>query len=117
MPHARQADKPTSHRAVAAIKAAAKHDPHKVRNAVLECVQMGRNFTHKEIAKLMKLHHPGDNEESGSICSKERIRGVLSELEDEGRIVLIDDSGERGVFRFVPVVEVKTQKGLFDEPL
>jgi hypothetical protein len=100
--NARASDPQASHNAARKIEEAkAKSDnPEEVSDAVKACCQMGRNFTGSEIEELMKFHHPGPNKKSGSICSPERIRGVLSELKKSGRVVPLELEGERGVYRW-----------------
>lgn len=89
--------------------------------AVAEIVANLREFSEREVRLQMKLRHPGDNADTGTICSFERIRGVLSDMKKAGTIepLPLEEGATHSRFRVVPkpveVVEVKVQKGLFDE--
>lgn len=97
----RRTDPAPSHLAEARIKEAQEYNPKKVYRAVVDCCQMGRNFTGREIEKLMVKHYPGDHE-SGSICSMERVRGVLAAMKKRREVVPYELTGERGIYRYDP---------------
>ncbi len=91
------------------INTAAANDTREITptTAVEACIASLREFSERDVAVSMKLRFPGDDERSGTICSPERIRGILSDMKKAGKVVKIDDSGERERFRFVVEVPVK----------
>ena len=114
---ARTHDPQPSHRAAAKINAAQADATAEVTptEAVTTIVQSLRNFSEREIRLEMKLRFPGDNEDTGTICSFERIRGVLSDMKKAGAIeaLPLEEGATHGRFRFV--IETKTiQTSMFD---
>lgn len=119
--HARTHDPRTSKLAAARINAAQAAETDKITptEAVTNCVASLRNFSEREIRLQMKLRYPGSNEDTGTICSFERIRGVLSDMKKAGTIepLPLEEGATHHRFRWVPpVLEAATkQTSLFGD--
>lgn len=116
--HTRSSDPAPSHLAEQRVNEGEKRNPKKVWNAILDCVQQLREFNERGIRRQMARLYPGSDVDSKSICSLERIRGVLSKFKKLGAIVPVESPHEQGLFQYVrdPDAILKELKLLEQKP-
>jgi hypothetical protein len=113
-PATRRNDPAASHRAEARIRAAMQTSATKIQpsEAVEKCCETLREFSERDIRSQMQRDYPGANVDTGSICSFERMRGVLSDLKKAGFVVPLplEEGSRHQRFRYVDLNAVPKLK-------